>query len=106
MNDNETDVVVVGARCAGAATAMLLARCGYRVTVVERGPAGAATFSAYVGGLTLLAEVSPSLAARVRTGHMASRERGAIGTVEFLLHALAACLTSGLANIAAAGASR
>lgn len=32
----ETDVVVVGARCAGAATAMLLARRGVDVTVVDR----------------------------------------------------------------------
>jgi 2-polyprenyl-6-methoxyphenol hydroxylase-like FAD-dependent oxidoreductase len=31
------DVVVVGARCAGAATAMLLARSGRRVLVVDRG---------------------------------------------------------------------
>jgi flavin-dependent dehydrogenase len=30
------DVVVVGARCAGAATAMLLARAGYDVVVVDR----------------------------------------------------------------------
>jgi flavin-dependent dehydrogenase len=31
------DVVVVGARCAGAATAMLLARAGHKVLVVDRG---------------------------------------------------------------------
>ncbi|MEU6396147.1 NAD(P)/FAD-dependent oxidoreductase [Streptomyces cinnamoneus] len=31
------DVIVVGARCAGAPTAMLLARAGYRVLMVERG---------------------------------------------------------------------
>jgi 2-polyprenyl-6-methoxyphenol hydroxylase-like FAD-dependent oxidoreductase len=30
------DVIVVGARCAGAATALLLARSGYRVLLVER----------------------------------------------------------------------
>ena len=30
------DVVVVGARCAGASTAMLLARAGYRVALVDR----------------------------------------------------------------------
>jgi flavin-dependent dehydrogenase len=33
---NPADVVVVGARCAGAATAMLLARHGHRVTLVDR----------------------------------------------------------------------
>jgi 2-polyprenyl-6-methoxyphenol hydroxylase-like FAD-dependent oxidoreductase len=36
MNDIETDVVVVGARCAGAATAMLLARQDINVVVVDR----------------------------------------------------------------------
>src|SRR3954471_24401461 len=30
------DVIVVGARCAGSPTAMLLARKGYRVLVVDR----------------------------------------------------------------------
>jgi glycine/D-amino acid oxidase-like deaminating enzyme len=30
------DVLVVGARCAGAPTAMLLARLGYRVLLVDR----------------------------------------------------------------------
>jgi len=30
------DVIVVGARCAGAPTAMLLARKGYRVLLVDR----------------------------------------------------------------------
>jgi len=33
------DVIVVGARCAGAATAMLLARRGHRVLLLERGDA-------------------------------------------------------------------
>jgi flavin-dependent dehydrogenase len=30
------DAIVVGARCAGSATAMLLARKGYRVLLVDR----------------------------------------------------------------------
>lgn len=30
------DVIVVGSRCAGSATGMLLARCGYRVLIVDR----------------------------------------------------------------------
>ena len=30
------DVIVVGARCAGSPTAMLLARKGYRVLLVDR----------------------------------------------------------------------
>jgi 2-polyprenyl-6-methoxyphenol hydroxylase-like FAD-dependent oxidoreductase len=36
MAGNEYDVIVVGARCAGSPTAMLLARKGYRVLVVDR----------------------------------------------------------------------
>jgi flavin-dependent dehydrogenase len=39
------DVVVVGARCGGAVTAMLLARAGLRVLVVDRQPPGADTIS-------------------------------------------------------------
>jgi menaquinone-9 beta-reductase len=41
------DVLVVGARCAGASTAMLLARRGLRVLVVERGAYGADTISTH-----------------------------------------------------------
>jgi 2-polyprenyl-6-methoxyphenol hydroxylase-like FAD-dependent oxidoreductase len=36
MTGNEYDVIVVGARCAGSPTAMLLARKGYRVLVVDK----------------------------------------------------------------------
>jgi len=43
----EYDVVVVGARCAGAATAMLLARAGHRVLVVDRGRYGTDTLSTH-----------------------------------------------------------
>jgi 2-polyprenyl-6-methoxyphenol hydroxylase-like FAD-dependent oxidoreductase len=41
------DVVVVGARVAGASTAMLLARAGARVALVERAPYGADTLSTH-----------------------------------------------------------
>src|SRR5262249_28805882 len=41
------DVVVVGARCAGAATAMLLARAGLRVLAVDRQAYGADTLSTH-----------------------------------------------------------
>lgn len=41
------DVVVVGARAAGAATAMLLARRGLRVLVTDREPAGRDTLSTH-----------------------------------------------------------
>jgi len=41
------DVIVVGARAAGAATAMLLARSGLDVLVVERGAFGADTLSTH-----------------------------------------------------------
>jgi flavin-dependent dehydrogenase len=41
------DAVVVGARCAGAATALLLARAGHRVLVVDRGHYGTDTLSTH-----------------------------------------------------------
>ena len=41
------EVVIVGARCAGAATAMLLARAGHRVLVVDRGRYGTDTLSTH-----------------------------------------------------------
>jgi 2-polyprenyl-6-methoxyphenol hydroxylase-like FAD-dependent oxidoreductase len=41
------DAVVVGARCAGAATAMLLARRGLRVLLVDRGRYGTDTLSTH-----------------------------------------------------------
>jgi len=41
------DVVVVGARCAGAATAMLLARLGHDVVVVDRSRPGTDTLSTH-----------------------------------------------------------
>jgi menaquinone-9 beta-reductase len=39
------DAVIVGARCAGAATAMLLARAGVNVLVIEQGARGSDTLS-------------------------------------------------------------
>lgn len=44
---SEYDAVVVGARCAGAATAMLLARAGLRVLAVDRGRYGTDTLSTH-----------------------------------------------------------
>lgn len=41
------DALIVGARCAGAATAMLLARAGAKVLVVDREPAGSDTMSTH-----------------------------------------------------------
>ena len=45
--DSRYDVVIVGARVAGAATAMLLARHGLRVLAVDRGQYGADTLSTH-----------------------------------------------------------
>jgi menaquinone-9 beta-reductase len=42
------DVVVVGGRCAGAATAMLLAGSGLRVLVVDRAAEGSDTISGHM----------------------------------------------------------
>jgi flavin-dependent dehydrogenase len=43
----KVDAVVVGARCAGAATALLLARAGARVVVVDKGRYGTDTLSTH-----------------------------------------------------------
>jgi flavin-dependent dehydrogenase len=51
------DVFIVGARCAGAATAMLMARAGMRVLLVDRGSYGTDTISTHAlmrGGVTQL----------------------------------------------------
>jgi 2-polyprenyl-6-methoxyphenol hydroxylase-like FAD-dependent oxidoreductase len=45
--DHDYDAVVVGARCAGAATAMLLARAGLRVALVDRMPVVTDTLSTH-----------------------------------------------------------
>ena len=44
---SEYDVVVVGARCAGSATAMLLARAGMRVLLLDRTHPGHDTLSTH-----------------------------------------------------------
>jgi choline dehydrogenase-like flavoprotein len=41
------DAVIVGARCAGAATAMLLARAGLKVLAIDRRPYGSDTLSTH-----------------------------------------------------------
>ena len=47
MNKNRYDAIIVGARAAGAATAMLLARRGLRVLVVDRARYGSDTLSTH-----------------------------------------------------------
>jgi 2-polyprenyl-6-methoxyphenol hydroxylase-like FAD-dependent oxidoreductase len=47
LNRAQYDVLVVGARCAGAAAAMLMARCGLKVLVIDRGRYGADTISTH-----------------------------------------------------------
>ncbi len=57
MHTHDTDVVVVGARPAGAATAMLLARAGLDVVVVDRSRHGSDTLSTHAlmrGGVVQL----------------------------------------------------
>jgi 2-polyprenyl-6-methoxyphenol hydroxylase-like FAD-dependent oxidoreductase len=48
MVANHYDVIVVGARCAGSPTAMLLARQGYRVLLVDRAAFPSDTISTHV----------------------------------------------------------
>jgi flavin-dependent dehydrogenase len=46
-NEDRCGVVIVGARCAGAATALLLARAGVQVTLLDRSRIGADTLSTH-----------------------------------------------------------
>ena len=48
MSTNHFDAIVVGARCAGSPTAMLLARKGYRVLVVDRATFPSDTLSTHL----------------------------------------------------------
>jgi 2-polyprenyl-6-methoxyphenol hydroxylase-like FAD-dependent oxidoreductase len=48
MSEKPFDVIVVGARCAGSPTAMLLARRGYRVLVVDRATFPSDTVSTHI----------------------------------------------------------
>jgi len=48
MDQNRYDAIVVGARCAGSPTAMLLARQGYRVLVVDRATFPSDTLSTHI----------------------------------------------------------
>jgi flavin-dependent dehydrogenase len=47
MNPHRYDAVIVGARCAGAATAMLLARSGLKVMAIDRGDYASDTLSTH-----------------------------------------------------------
>jgi 2-polyprenyl-6-methoxyphenol hydroxylase-like FAD-dependent oxidoreductase len=48
MSNDQYDVIVVGARCAGSPTAMLLARKGYRVLLVDRATFPSDTISTHL----------------------------------------------------------
>jgi 2-polyprenyl-6-methoxyphenol hydroxylase-like FAD-dependent oxidoreductase len=48
MAENGYDAIVVGARCAGSPTAMLLARKGYKVLVVDRARFPSDTVSTHI----------------------------------------------------------
>jgi 2-polyprenyl-6-methoxyphenol hydroxylase-like FAD-dependent oxidoreductase len=48
MHENKYDVIVVGARCAGSSTAVLLSRYGYRVLVVDRSTFPSDTISTHL----------------------------------------------------------
>ena len=63
---NDYDAIVVGARCAGAPTAMLLARKGYRVLVVDRASFPSDTVSTHMIHAPGVAALQPLGAARRR----------------------------------------
>jgi len=48
MTDSKYDAIVIGARCGGSPTAMLLARMGYRVLVVDRATFPSDTISTHL----------------------------------------------------------
>src|ERR1043165_8872906 len=48
LSSNTYDAIVVGSRCAGSPTAMLLARKGYRVLLVDRATFPSDTISTHV----------------------------------------------------------
>src|SRR5512142_2658656 len=48
MAENQYDAIVVGARCAGSPTAMLLARKGYRVLLVDKATFPSDTISTHI----------------------------------------------------------
>jgi flavin-dependent dehydrogenase len=48
MEGKQYDVIVIGARCAGSPTAMLLARMGYEVLVVDRATFPSDTLSTHL----------------------------------------------------------
>jgi len=48
MAENQYDAIIVGARCAGSSTAMLLARKGYRVLVVDKATFPSDTISTHL----------------------------------------------------------
>jgi flavin-dependent dehydrogenase len=65
MTENRYDAIVVGARCAGSSTAMLLARAGYRVLVVDRATFPSDTISTHLvhpPGVAALQRWGPSRA--------------------------------------------
>ncbi|HEX3284094.1 MAG TPA: FAD-dependent monooxygenase [Mycobacterium sp.] len=64
--DHNYDAIVVGGRPAGAATAMLLARGGMRVLVVEAARPGADTLSTHVVPRDLSRQRGPVMRAPLR----------------------------------------
>src|SRR6476620_3102339 len=76
MSRTRHDVVVVGARCAGAATAMLLARAGHDVLAVDRAgfPSDVLSTHGLVRGGVVLLQRWGLLGAVLASGAPAVRE--------------------------------
>lgn len=74
------DAIVIGARCAGSPTAMLLARRGFKVLLVDR-----ATIRNDVDGHVWRAlEAAPDFLARVREGRREEKWYGTVGVPGYL----------------------
>lgn len=117
----EADVVVVGARCAGAATALLLARAGHDVLVLDRDTFPSDTLSTHViarSGLVqldrwgLLQDVLAGGAPRIRTAALYTPDRASIRQlprrcgIDFLLAPRRVALDSVLQRAAVSAGAR
>lgn len=85
------DAIVVGARCAGATTAMLLARAGHRVLLLDKAPPGADTLSTHLIH-------QPGVAALARWGLLEAVRASGCPPLEHVLYEVADIRLEGCAR--------